>query len=124
VSIYKRGNVYWYHFTFAGRRVQASTKVANRKAALEIERCVRTDMAKGLVGLERRPKQNRTIGELMDVLEGDFKMRGKCDARNESNFRGARGVFPGRDESCKPHECRCRSLHRKKAARRLRAGDD
>ena len=51
-------------------------------------------MAKGLVGLVERPKQNRTIGELMDALEADFKMRGKCDARNQSNFRGARAVFP------------------------------
>ena len=95
MAVYKRGNVYWYHFTFAGRRVQASTKVRNRNDALEIERCVRTDMAKGLVGLEQRPKQSPSVSELFDALERDFRTRGKWSVRQESNFRGLRAAFSG-----------------------------
>lgn len=54
MSIYKRGNVYWFDFMFNGVRFQGSTKQANRRAAGEIEAAKKTQLAKGEVGIEYR----------------------------------------------------------------------
>lgn len=54
MSIYKRGNVYWFDFVFNGARFQGSTKQANRRAAGEIEAAKKTQLAKGEVGIEPR----------------------------------------------------------------------
>jgi len=93
VSIYKRGGMYWFTFVFNGRRIQRSTKQGNRKAAIDIEGAYRTQLGKGEVGLDET-KKDVTIGQLLDALETDFKLRGKWDARNQSNFKCARAVFP------------------------------
>jgi integrase len=93
MTIYKRGATYWFTFVFNGRRIQRSTKQRNRKAAIDIEGAYRTQLAKGEVGLDET-KKDVTIGQLLDALETDFKLRGKWDARNESNFKCARAVFP------------------------------
>jgi integrase len=56
MSIYKRGNVFWFDFVFNGVRFQGSTKQGNRRAAGEIEAAKKTQLAKGEVGIhERRP---------------------------------------------------------------------
>src|SRR5271154_6594287 len=51
MSIFKRGNVYWYHFLFDGRHVQRSTKQGNPRTARQIEAAHRTALAKGEVGI-------------------------------------------------------------------------
>ena len=56
MSIFKRGNVYWYHFVFNGDHVQESTKQGNPNVARNIEAAHRTALAKGEVGFrEKRP---------------------------------------------------------------------
>lgn len=54
MSIFKRGNVYWYHFMFNGEHVQRSTKQGNPRTARQIEAAFKTALAKGEVGLEER----------------------------------------------------------------------
>jgi len=54
MSIYKRGNIFWYDFVFNGTRIQGSTKQANRRAAREIEAAKKTQLARGEVGIEER----------------------------------------------------------------------
>jgi len=54
MSIFKRGNVYWYHFLFNGEHIQASTKQGNPRTARQIEAAHRTTLAKGEVGIEAR----------------------------------------------------------------------
>jgi integrase len=54
MSIYKRGNVFWFDFVFNGVRFQGSTKQGNRRAAGEIEAAKKTQLAKGEVGIEPR----------------------------------------------------------------------
>ena len=96
MAVYKRGNIYWYSFVFDGRRVQRSTKVENKNDARDIERAAWTQLARAEVGLPALgPKREPpTIGELFDALEKDFKLRGKSDAKNQSNLKRARAVFP------------------------------
>ena len=56
MSIYKRGRVYWYHFTFNGEPVQESTKQGNPRVARQMEAAHKTALAKGEVGIrERKP---------------------------------------------------------------------
>ena len=47
MSLFKRGDVYWYEFRYKGRRYRESTKVANRAAALQIEAAKRNDLVLG-----------------------------------------------------------------------------
>jgi len=54
MSIFKRGNVYWYHFLFNGEHIQKSTKQGNPRTARQIEAAHRTALAKGEVGIEER----------------------------------------------------------------------
>ena len=56
MSLFKRGNVYWFHFLFDGRHVQRSTKQGNARTARQIEAAYRTALAKGEVGITERKK--------------------------------------------------------------------
>ncbi len=51
MSIFKRGNVYWFHFLFNGEHIQRSTKQGNPRIARQIEAAHRTALAKGEVGI-------------------------------------------------------------------------
>jgi integrase len=56
MSIFKRGNVYWYHFVFNGQHIQESTKQGNPRVARQMEAAHRTALAKGEVGIrEKKP---------------------------------------------------------------------
>ncbi len=68
MSIFKRGNVYWYHFLFNGEHVQKSTKQGNPRTARQMEAAYKTALAKGEVGItERKP-----IPTLADSIENRF----------------------------------------------------
>ncbi len=67
MAIYKRGKVYWYHFIFAGKHIQGSTKQGNPRIARQIEASHRTSLVKGEAGF-REPK---TIA-LADFIKHDF----------------------------------------------------
>jgi hypothetical protein len=56
VSVYKRGDVYWYKFMWLGKLVRESTKQGNDKVARQMEAAHRTSFAKGEVGIrEKKP---------------------------------------------------------------------
>jgi integrase len=85
MSVYKKADskFFWYCFTFRGRRIQRSAKVENRREAENIERAAWTQLARGEVAIQDRPKAERkNIGELLDVLENDFKARKKDSVKN------------------------------------------
>jgi integrase len=68
MSIFKRGNVYWYHFLFNGEHIQKSTKQGNPRTARQIEAAHRTALARGEVGItERKP-----VPTLADYIENRF----------------------------------------------------
>src|ERR1019366_9762160 len=56
MSIFKRGNVYWYHFLFNGEHIQHSTKQGNPRTARQIEAAFKTALCKGEVGITERKK--------------------------------------------------------------------
>jgi hypothetical protein len=51
MSIYKRGEVYWYKFMWQGKLVRESTKRGNDKVARQMEAAHKTSLAKGEVGI-------------------------------------------------------------------------
>jgi integrase len=56
MSLYKRGDVYWYKFMWQRKLICESTKHGNDKVARQMESAHRTSLAKGEVGIrERRP---------------------------------------------------------------------
>jgi integrase len=63
MSIYKRGDVYWYKFQFEGRPIRESAKTGNDKTARKMEAAHRTRLAEGLVGI--REKKRTTLGEFI-----------------------------------------------------------
>ena len=52
MSIFKRGNVFWYEFVFRGRRIRESTRLSNKHAAMRAEAIRKGDLAKGTSGIE------------------------------------------------------------------------
>lgn len=85
MSVYKKpGSKYWwYSFVFKKKRIQKSTKVENKREAENIEKAAWTQLARGEVGIQDKPKADRrTIGQLLDVLTNDFESRGKGDVKN------------------------------------------
>src|SRR5881392_41937 len=56
MSIYKRGDIYWYKFMWNGKVIRESTKQGNDKVARQMEAAHRTSLAKGEVGIrEKKP---------------------------------------------------------------------
>jgi len=62
MSIYRRGKIYWYKFTFNGEAIRESTRQTNQHTARDMESAHRTSLAKGEVGL-RDKKPVMTLGE-------------------------------------------------------------
>jgi len=65
MSIYKRGQVYWYKFMWQRKLVRESTKQGNDKVARQMESAHRTSFAKGEVGLRDR-KPSPTLAQFID----------------------------------------------------------
>ena len=56
MSVFKRGNVYWFHFLWKGEHVQESTRQGNPRVARQIEAAHKTRLAQGEAGIvERKP---------------------------------------------------------------------
>lgn len=54
MSIFKRGNVYWYKFMWNGKVIRESTKQGNDRTARNMEAAHRTALANGLVGIREK----------------------------------------------------------------------
>jgi integrase len=69
VSIYKRGDVYWYKFMWQGKLLRESTKQGNDKVARQMEAAHRTSLAKGEVGI----REKKTVPTLSEFCEKRFE---------------------------------------------------
>jgi integrase len=59
VAVYKRGEVWWYEFIFAGKRVRESAMTTSKTVAKEAEKSRRRALERTLVGLPTEQRQNR-----------------------------------------------------------------
>ena len=93
MSVYKRGGVYWFNFTFNGKPIQRSTKQGNRRAAVEIMAAFRTSLAKGEVGIAPKKNVRRSVGQLLDELKANYEASGKLSPQNRSLIKRAKEDF-------------------------------
>jgi integrase len=68
MGVYKRGNVWWYRFTWNAVPIRESTKQGNKRLAEQMEAAHKTSLAKGEVGI-REKKPTPTLAEF---AENDF----------------------------------------------------
>jgi len=68
MSVYKRGEVYWYKFMWKGESIRESTKQGNDKVARQMEAAHRTSLAKGEVGI----RDKKMVPTLAEFLRRDF----------------------------------------------------
>jgi hypothetical protein len=67
MSLFRRGNVWWYEFWFAGRRIQESSKSASRTIAKAAEQKRRRELEQGFNNFEdMRGERVRTIREVAE----------------------------------------------------------
>jgi hypothetical protein len=59
MSVYKRGNTYWYSFWFAGTYIQESAKTPSKTLAKEAERNRRRELEEGYNNITRADKKQR-----------------------------------------------------------------
>ena len=68
MAVYKRGEAWWYRFTWRGKAIRESTKQSNKRLAEQMEAAHKTSLAKGEVGLRDR----KPVPTLKDFAEKDF----------------------------------------------------
>src|SRR5215469_14294907 len=54
MSVYKRGNVWWFHFRFAGQEIQESTKSKSKTIARDAERARRRELEQGFNRIDKQ----------------------------------------------------------------------
>lgn len=59
MALFKRGEVWWYEFIFAGRRIRESAKTSRKTIAIQAERGRRLELEKTLAGLPVEKQENR-----------------------------------------------------------------
>jgi integrase len=72
----KQSRIWWYHFTFAGRHIQESSKSARKTIAAEAEKTRRRELELAFNHVEdRRHERIRSVGELADTFFEDYAVR-------------------------------------------------
>ena len=56
MTLYRRGNIWWFNFRHDGRHIQRSTNLTNKNDARRIEAAFHTALIKGEVGIADRKK--------------------------------------------------------------------
>ena len=76
MALLKRGNVWWYEFWFAGRRVRESSKTSSKTLAKAAEQRRRRELEEGFNNLEDvRQERIRTIQDLANEYLISYKLR-------------------------------------------------
>ncbi|MBV8817814.1 MAG: hypothetical protein JO022_05615 [Acidobacteriaceae bacterium] len=76
MSLFRRGNVWWYKFWFAGRRIRESAKTGSKTLAKAAEQRRRRELEQGFNNLEDgRPERVRTVEEISDEYFASYRLR-------------------------------------------------
>ena len=76
MSLFRRGDVWWYEFWFAGRRIQESSKSISKTVAKAAEQRRRRELAEGYNSFEDvRHERVRTINEIATDFLTSYKLR-------------------------------------------------
>jgi hypothetical protein len=76
MALFKRGNVWWYEFWFAGRRIRESSKTGSKTVAKAAEQKRRRELGEGFNNLEDvRQERVRTVREIADEYLESYRPR-------------------------------------------------
>src|SRR5260370_1872454 len=78
MGLFKRGNIWWYEFLFARRRVRESAKTTSKTVAKLAEQNRRRELERGFNGVEdNRDDRVRSIKEMSAVYLEEYCLRHK-----------------------------------------------
>jgi integrase len=104
MSLYKRGNRWWYQFEVTHRgdtkptRYQESAKTGDKVLAATRERNRRVELENPDFGIKApvKKKPDVTLGQMLDALERNWAIKKPVSKRNKSNLKAARAAFDDR----------------------------
>ena len=82
MSVYRRGETYWYKFWFANKLIRESAKTSSKTLAREAEKKRRRELEEGIItGSPARtdPREYRRYHEAADELIADYALRNFCE---------------------------------------------
>src|ERR1022692_4487399 len=89
MSVFRRGDVYWYEFIFAGKRIRESTKAHSKTVAKEAEKDRRRSLERTFVGLpaEKREDRIQTVADLVTRYLGHYGLNHRAKSIAFANGR-------------------------------------
>jgi hypothetical protein len=76
MSLFQRGDIWWYEFWFAGRRIRESSKSPSKTLAKMAEKNRRRELEEGFNNFaDARRERVRTIGEIADDFFEEYTLR-------------------------------------------------
>ena len=76
MAIFLRGDVYWYEFSFAGRRIRESSKTASKTLAKNAEKRRRRELEEGFNNFtDTRHERVRTLADTADDYLDSYRLR-------------------------------------------------
>lgn len=77
----RQSKVWWYEFTFAGRRIRESAKTTRKTIAIEAEKRRRAELERAIVGLPTKPERRlETVNELLDAYAKGYAVNHRRDS--------------------------------------------
>src|SRR5437588_4177743 len=78
MGLFRRGNIWWYEFLFARRRVRESAKTSSKTVAKQAEQNRRRELERGFNGVEdKREDRVRSIKEMAATYLEEYRLRHK-----------------------------------------------
>jgi integrase len=80
MAVYKRGEIWWYNFFYAGQHIQESAKTKSKTIAKRAEQTRIRELEVGINGLEdTRKKRVLTISSIAAVYSKEYKLKHPAD---------------------------------------------
>jgi integrase len=82
VSVYRRGNIWWYSFVFCGQYIQESAKTKSKTVAKEAEKTRRRDLEEGYNNITPQDRNRRvlTLAKAAEEYQDQYKTRNSENA--------------------------------------------
>jgi integrase len=78
LAVYKRGNTWWYHFIYAGRRIQESAKTSSKTIARQAEKKRLRELEEGFNAIsDRRRDHVRTLADMAIGYLKEYRLKHK-----------------------------------------------
>jgi hypothetical protein len=76
MAIFQRGEIWWYEFSFAGRRIRESSKSTSKTLARTAERNRKRELEEGFNNVsDTRHERVRTVGDIAQEYLTAYKLR-------------------------------------------------